>query len=286
MAWATPATRATGYIVLAADWNVVVDDLKYLKGQARAVDLENSLALYTAGRTTLGMRGDGDAHRLRHGLWATTQGPTSVHMVSSYHNADMVLLDTPTLCFGGDGAYYNQAVLMTNPGGAQGGGLAPRFWVPASAWTVQAGAGQADPVVQTLTPGHNQTLLNFDPAGDESADFAGAAPHNYIVTRNVKIRVAWRANATTGACFWEILAFYFSAGAATVGGGRTSRAAAACTTDGTANDLSVHDLNGGSTTEPPAGSLIQWQIKRQGTNAADTLSVDAQLLGCWLEFGS
>lgn len=45
MAWATPTTRSTGYIVTASNWNEVVNDLIYLKGQAGAVAIENAITL-------------------------------------------------------------------------------------------------------------------------------------------------------------------------------------------------------------------------------------------------
>lgn len=41
MGWTTPTTRATGYLVTAANWNTdLVDNLAYLKGQAGIVEME------------------------------------------------------------------------------------------------------------------------------------------------------------------------------------------------------------------------------------------------------
>ena len=45
MAWSTPTTRATGYVVTAANWNEFVNDLRYLKGLDGAVAIENALTL-------------------------------------------------------------------------------------------------------------------------------------------------------------------------------------------------------------------------------------------------
>jgi hypothetical protein len=45
MAWATPTTRSTGYIVTASNWNQIVNDLRYLKGLDGAVAIENAITL-------------------------------------------------------------------------------------------------------------------------------------------------------------------------------------------------------------------------------------------------
>ena len=45
MAWATPTTRSTGYVVTASNWNEVVNDLRYLKGLDGAVAIENAITL-------------------------------------------------------------------------------------------------------------------------------------------------------------------------------------------------------------------------------------------------
>ena len=45
MAWSTPTTRATGYVVTAANWNEFVNDLRYLKGLDGAVSIENAITL-------------------------------------------------------------------------------------------------------------------------------------------------------------------------------------------------------------------------------------------------
>jgi len=45
MAWATPTTRSTGYIVTASNWNEIVNDLRYLKGLDGAVAIEDAITL-------------------------------------------------------------------------------------------------------------------------------------------------------------------------------------------------------------------------------------------------
>ena len=67
MAWSTPTTRATGYIVTAANWNEFVNDLRYLKGLDGAVAIENALTLTqiatpsapSAGTTRIYVKTDG-----------------------------------------------------------------------------------------------------------------------------------------------------------------------------------------------------------------------------------
>ena len=45
MAWATPTTRSTGYVVTASNWNEIVNDLRYLKGLDGAVAIQNAITL-------------------------------------------------------------------------------------------------------------------------------------------------------------------------------------------------------------------------------------------------
>jgi hypothetical protein len=45
MAWATPTTRSTGYVVTASNWNEIVNDVRYLKGLDGAVAIENAITL-------------------------------------------------------------------------------------------------------------------------------------------------------------------------------------------------------------------------------------------------
>ena len=45
MAWTTPTTRSTGYVVTASNWNEIVNDLRYLKGLDGPVAIENAITL-------------------------------------------------------------------------------------------------------------------------------------------------------------------------------------------------------------------------------------------------
>jgi hypothetical protein len=67
MAWATPTTRSTGYVVTAANWNEFVNDFRYLKGLDGKIALTNAIELTqvaspgasTAGTTTIYAKTDG-----------------------------------------------------------------------------------------------------------------------------------------------------------------------------------------------------------------------------------
>lgn len=72
MAWATPTTRSTGYIVTASNWNEIVNDLRYLKGLDGAVAIENAITLTqiaspgasTAGTTIIYAKTDGNIAKI------------------------------------------------------------------------------------------------------------------------------------------------------------------------------------------------------------------------------
>jgi hypothetical protein len=72
MAWATPTTRSTGYVVTAANWNEIVNDLRYLKGLDGAVAIENAVTLTqvaspgasAAGTMTLYAKSDGNIMKI------------------------------------------------------------------------------------------------------------------------------------------------------------------------------------------------------------------------------
>ena len=67
MAWVTPSTRSTGYVVTAANWNEFVNDLRYLKGLDGVIGLQNALEL-----TQVASPGASTAGTIR--LYAKTDG--------------------------------------------------------------------------------------------------------------------------------------------------------------------------------------------------------------------
>jgi hypothetical protein len=72
MAWATPTTRSTGYVVTASNWNEIVNDLRYLKGLDGAVAIENAITLTqiaspgasASGTVTLYAKADGSVVKI------------------------------------------------------------------------------------------------------------------------------------------------------------------------------------------------------------------------------
>lgn len=62
MAWTTPTTRSTGYVVLASDWNTdIVNNLLYLHGDAGPVNLAAGAQTYTLTAVLLNGLGAGNA---------------------------------------------------------------------------------------------------------------------------------------------------------------------------------------------------------------------------------
>jgi hypothetical protein len=51
MTWTTTTDRTTGYVVTAADWNIVEDDLAYLYGDTGWTTMSSFTNSWTAGQT-------------------------------------------------------------------------------------------------------------------------------------------------------------------------------------------------------------------------------------------
>lgn len=165
--------------------------------------------------------------------------------------------------------------------------------LPASAILPDGSAGNAAPGItrrqgtEAGTPKKHFLTLDFDAATDEHAWFQFRMPADYVSGGTVKIE--WTANAVTGDCVWAA-----RIGAVTAGDADTplEHALAAATTATTAaNVTEARRLN--TTTIAlanldalAAGDLVFLLIYRDADNAADTLTVDAEMVAAVLEYTS
>ena len=137
----------------------------------------------------------------------------------------------------------------------------------------------ADPKRHFLT-------CDFDGAGStqEHTWFTFRLPADYASGGTLKLQ--WMANATTGDCKWQA-----SVGAVTPSDADTPlehAQAAAATVTTTVNATEARRLNESSITltmdSAAAGDMISLCIFRNPADAADTMTVDAELIAATLEY--
>jgi hypothetical protein len=166
---------------------------------------------------------------------------------------------------------------------AGGGGGATNLWIPASAWIPKTTAGCGVDSRETTTNDQNFDELLFDTGSDELADALVIMPSNYN-NSTVTARFYWTAASGSGGVAWAIQGRAFANDDAldTVAG------TAQLVTDTliAANDMHITSATSAVTIggTPAANTPIQFTIYRDVSDAADTLGVDARLLGVEILF--
>lgn len=137
-----------------------------------------------------------------------------------------------------------------------------------------------------LTLRNGRLLIAFEDATDTVADFPDLLPSHYS-GGDLSVFLRWAADtATTGGVRWQVAFERQSVNdGATLGldldaDAFATAAEATDTTAAIAGELSVATLTltGASLPSPMAGETYRLRIKRLGTDVADTLVGDAQLL--------
>lgn len=134
---------------------------------------------------------------------------------------------------------------------------------------------------------NNHPTLDFDAATNESADFTKALPKNYG-GNGITIRIRWMAaTATSGNCRWQVQVERDDVGGQDLDSdsftGANTNTTAAPGTSGVLAET-VHQLtNGAGMDNMVAGDLFRLRVTRDASNAGDTMTGDAQIVGIVIE---
>ncbi len=163
------------------------------------------------------------------------------------------------------------------------GPTASNIWIPASAWIPKTTSGCGIDSRETTTNDQNFDELLFDTAADEMADALVILPNNYN-NGTITARFYWTAASGSGGVAWGIQGRAFANDDAL----DTAAGTAQLVTDTliAANDMHVTSATSAVTIggTPAANTPIQFTIYRDVSDAADTLGVDARLLGVEILF--
>ena len=171
-------------------------------------------------------------------------------------------------------------------GGSGGGAIGKQtVWVPATAMIPRVTAGPADGWAETGVNKVQVRSLDFDAATTEFAQFQIAMPKSWDEGA-VSFQALWShgAASTTFGVVWQMAAVALSDGDGLDAAFGT--AASVTDTGGAADTLYQSPTSGPLTIAgaPSEGDLAVFQISRAASDAADTLSVDADLIGVRLFF--
>jgi hypothetical protein len=162
-------------------------------------------------------------------------------------------------------------------------GGSTNLWIPASAWIPKTTAGCGVDSRETTTNDQNFDELLFDTGSDELADALVVMPSNYN-NGTITARFYWTAASGSGGVAWGIQGRAFANDDAL----DTAAGTAQLVTDTliAANDMHITSATSAVTIggTPAANTPIQFTIYRDVSDAADTLGVDARLLGVEILF--
>ena len=165
-----------------------------------------------------------------------------------------------------------------------GSGGATNLWIPASAWIPRTTGGcGVDSREIGATNRANVDELLFDTGTEEFAQALVVMPSNYN-NGTVTARFYWSASSGSGGVAWGISGRAYGDDAALDQASGTR--VAVTDTFITANDVHVTSATSAVTIDgtPAANKAINFQISRVVGDAADTLGVDARLLGVEIIF--
>jgi len=159
-------------------------------------------------------------------------------------------------------------------------------------WTSAAPAASGTKTIAQFTPRDNQppatafatldtrnsiALLDFDTATEEAAIFVGVIPEAAVLTSGITVRITWTAaTATSGNCRWG--AQWMRCNTDIDSDSFDTATEATTTTSGTSGIPSVTSITCTSIDSLAVGEMYRLKIYRDTTDAADTMTGDAELL--------
>jgi hypothetical protein len=157
------------------------------------------------------------------------------------------------------------------------------MWIPASAWIPRTTSGSGINSLETTTNKINYDVLEFDAGAIEYAQAMTTMPSNWNLG-NVSANFYWTATGSSGAVVWRIAARSFADDGVLddlVGTAQSVTDTLLATNDMhiSANTPAVTITGSNSTT-----NAVVYEISRNASDGADTLAVDAQLLGVKINF--
>lgn len=159
------------------------------------------------------------------------------------------------------------------------------LWIPASQWIPRTTTGCGVDSRETTTNFQNFDELLFDAATNEFAQALVRMPSNYNNSA-VTARFYWTASTGSGAVVWGLQGRAFADDDAL--DSATGIAQTVTDTLIAINDMHISPATSNITITgvPAATTPIQFQLYRDAVNAADTLAVDARLLGVEILYSS
>lgn len=129
----------------------------------------------------------------------------------------------------------------------------------------------------TLDTRNSIPVLDFDSATGETAIFMSVIPEGVTLTGGLNIRLNWMATtATSGNCVWNASMENMSGDTDSDSFGTISSATTAC--NGTSGIMSLTQITLTDTDGATSGSPYRLKITRDGANASDTMTGDAELV--------
>jgi hypothetical protein len=157
------------------------------------------------------------------------------------------------------------------------------IWIPASAWIPRTTSGSGINSLETTTNKINYDVLQFDAGTIEYAQAMTTMPSNWNLG-NISANFYWTATGSSGAVVWRIAARSFADDNLIDALMGTAQSVTDTFITGSdmhisANTPAVTITGSNSTT-----NAVVYEISRNASDGADTLAVDAQLLGVKINF--
>ncbi len=155
------------------------------------------------------------------------------------------------------------------------------IWIPAAAMTARTTNGAASGVTELTTNDIMLRSLDFDTTTEEGVGFMVAMPKSWNES-TVTFKAFWTAASGSGGVAWGLAAYALSDDDAM----DTAVSGQQIVTDTliTANDMHITSESSAITIggTPAEGDVVYFEITREVGDAADTIAVDAKLIGIHL----